>query len=309
MLLAGHAAVDEFVVLDRHWRRSPRRLALMYRRVREVRPAVTLDPQSLTKSALVAWCSGAPHRVGFARPWGRELAPNLNNQLVAATHEHLVDRSQELLAPLGLQPQAIRFDLPTHEVADQSACEILRRFHLNGRYYAMNPGASWPSKRWATAEYGRLARRLGQRLQITALITWAGEAERMMAEEVVERAGGHAVMAPATNLPQLLALLRRATFFVGSDTGPLHIAAACGTACVALFGPTRSSASGPCGPGHIVIQGPDSRPMRRGRRRHDETAMRSISCDAVFAACEQVYSRACATSGRSQQSYPTLAAS
>jgi ADP-heptose:LPS heptosyltransferase len=44
---------------------------------------------------------------------------------------------------------------------------------------------------------------------------------------------------------------------VAGDTGPLHLAAAVGTPCVGLYGPTRAERNGPYGPGHRTIQGAD----------------------------------------------------
>ena len=57
-------------------------------------------------------------------------------------------------------------------------------------------------------------------------------------------------------MAELTALLRRASVVVGSDTGPLHLAAAVGTPCVGLYGPTRAERNGPYGQGHCAIQSP-----------------------------------------------------
>ena len=48
--------------------------------------------------------------------------------------------------------------------------------------------------------------------------------------------------------------MRRARLLVGSDTGPLHLAAAVGTPCVGLFGPMPAERNGPYGPGHVAVQ-------------------------------------------------------
>jgi lipopolysaccharide heptosyltransferase I len=61
------------------------------------------------------------------------------------------------------------------------------------------------------------------------------------------------VVAPPTDLDTLLALLRRASVLVAADTGPLHLAAALGTACVGLFGPTSAQRNGPYGPRHRTL--------------------------------------------------------
>jgi ADP-heptose:LPS heptosyltransferase len=47
------------------------------------------------------------------------------------------------------------------------------------------------------------------------------------------------------DLPGLAALLARLDVFVTSDTGPMHLAAAMGTAVVALFGPSHPARYGP----------------------------------------------------------------
>ena len=68
---------------------------------------------------------------------------------------------------------------------------------------------------------------------------------------------GHAILAPPTNLDELLAVLRRASVVVAADTGPLHLAAALGTRCVGLYGPTMVERNGPYGRGHRSLESPD----------------------------------------------------
>jgi ADP-heptose:LPS heptosyltransferase len=56
-----------------------------------------------------------------------------------------------------------------------------------------------------------------------------------------------------------VAVLRRASVLVAADTGPLHLAAAVGTPCVGLYGPTRAERNGPYGSGHRTLEGRDGR--------------------------------------------------
>jgi len=46
---------------------------------------------------------------------------------------------------------------------------------------------------------------------------------------------------------------------VAADTGPLHLAAALGTPCVGLYGPTSPERNGPYGAGHRGLASPDGR--------------------------------------------------
>jgi heptosyltransferase-1 len=68
------------------------------------------------------------------------------------------------------------------------------------------------------------------------------------------------------NLAQLMAALHGARFFIGGDTGPLHLAAALGTPVVALYGPTDPAQTGPFSPGAVVLRnaGPEETTYRRG---------------------------------------------
>ncbi len=99
------------------------------------------------------------------------------------------------------------------------------------------------------------------------------------------------MLAPPTTLPELAAVLRRARIFVGSDTGPLHIAAAVGTPCVGLFGTTRPQDCGAYGPQHVHIQKRFHDGTSRERRRANNDAMLEIDVDSVVAGCEQLLRR------------------
>ena len=82
-LLQDHPAVDHTVVIPKGFLKSPARLVQIARQLRALKIDVALDPQSLTKSATLAWLSGAKRRIGFTKPIGREIAPWLNSYLVA----------------------------------------------------------------------------------------------------------------------------------------------------------------------------------------------------------------------------------
>ena len=290
-LLDRHECLDQLIVVRKGWLKSPRRLRELRRQLRAARFDVVIDPQSLTKSALVGWLSGAPRRVGFDRPRGRELSVWLNRELVQPTCEHLVDAQLELLRTLGVESPDVEFRLPRPSLVEAKTDDTIRRLHLGCDFLAINPGAGWDSRLWPAKRFGQIARELGQRYQLPSLVIWSGERELGWARTIVKGSGGHALLAPPTNLPELAALLRRARLFLSSDTGPLHIAVAVGTPCVSLHGTTRREASGPYGPQHIAIQQRYQTGTSRQRRRADNAAMREIDVETVVAACEQLLQR------------------
>jgi ADP-heptose:LPS heptosyltransferase len=148
-----------------------------------------------------------------------------------------------------------------------------------------------------------VARDLGEHHELPTVVTWAGSSELAIARQVVAKAGGHACLAPATSLPELAALLRRTKLMIASDTGPLHLAAAVGTPCLGLYGPTRAARSGPYGPQHYTIE-VEAAPIRnRRRRRQDDSAMRQISVESVCEACHDMLSQPQTDTSSSSQSH------
>ena len=117
-LLRGHEALDELIVVKRHWMKSLKRTLGLREKLRALRIDTTVDPQSLSKSAVAAWLTGAKHRIGFSSGVGRELAPFLNGTRVTPTKLHLVERSLELLAPFGIASEHAEFRIPTDAAAE-----------------------------------------------------------------------------------------------------------------------------------------------------------------------------------------------
>jgi lipopolysaccharide heptosyltransferase I len=288
-ILEGHSALDRLIVVKKGWLRSPQEVTRLRSKLRAMQFDVTLDPQSLSKSAIAAWLSGAPRRIGFARPLGRELAPLLNNQTIAAQATHVVDCQRELLKPLGVEPGAARFGIPIRTDARRFAADFLEKSRLHAGYVLLNPGAGWDSKLWPAERYGAVARCLAEKLKLPSVVVWSGDRERAWAETIVEQSGGHSTLAPSTTLPQLAALAAGARLFVGSDTGPLHLAAALGTPCVGLYGPTRPEVCGPYGPGHQAVQAFYQEGAGRERRGADNRAMQAITVEMVCDACARAF--------------------
>jgi hypothetical protein len=138
------------------------------------------------------------------------------------------------------------------------------------RLVAINPGAGRADKRWPIARLTVVAERLATEAGARILLLW-GPDEANLAREIRDGLSARAMLAPPTDLDELAGLLRRAALVVASDTGPLHLAAALGTPCLGLYGPTRSSRNGPYGVRCRALQSPDG-------------TMAGLDPDAVFQA-------------------------
>lgn len=291
-VLRENVALAEIVPVDtRGWRRAldiralwrplgafhaSGEIAELTRHLRAARFDVAIDLQGLVKSGVITAATRAPLRIGFVAAHCREpLNALFTNRRVTPPPEarHIVDRYLSLLEPLGVRARAVEFPLPPDGAAAARVDEFLAGagFKPGGRLVVLNPGAGRPDKRWPTAHFHGLARRLIDDAGASVLVIW-GPDELEEARAIVDTGpAGRAVLAPPTDLSELLAVLRRASVVVASDTGPLHLAAALGTACVGLFGPTSADRNGPYGQAHRALESRDR-------------TMPSLDVDRVFRA-------------------------
>ena len=279
-VLRGNPAIDEVAIADtRGWRRltgaragacTARAIGALVRQFRRHRFDVAVDLQGNLKSGVLTLATGAALRIGFAARRCREpLNALFTNRRVEPppAARHIVD--QQLAPPAGVAPEKATFGCPG-DPAEAGMEAALRGDGLTPGHavVALNPGAGRAAKRWPPARFAELARRLRADIGATALVLW-GPGERDEAQTIARASG--ALLAPPTDLPALLALLRRTRVLVAADTGPLHLAAALGVTCVGLYGPTDPARTGPYGAGHRVVRGPDG-------------AMASVSVEPVLAA-------------------------
>lgn len=113
-------------------------------------------------------------------------------------------------------------------------------------FVVVHPYPMYRYKQWHVEGWVELIRWLRDSGYAVALSGGPAPAERAYAETVAAAAGE-----PVLNLVGTLSfgetaeLIRRARLFVGPDTGATHVAAACGTPTLALFGPSDPVRWGP----------------------------------------------------------------
>jgi lipopolysaccharide heptosyltransferase I len=284
---AGKPLIDRaHPVKLKAWRRapfSPRTWRESRRAARELRNAhyeAVLDLQGLWKSALVVRYCGAPIRVGFERP--KETGAHwLYTLRVTPQRAHVVDQNRELVEEFTGQPAAaVRFPLPRDAAAEAWCDEELARRGLTA-FAILSPGAGWGAKRWPAESYAAVARALAREAGLPSLVN-IGPGQRELGRAVASTSGDAATVIDCT-VGRLVALTRRASLFVGGDTGPVHLAAALDVPVVAVFGPTSPERNGPYSGRAIVLRSPASRTSYAHVDRPD-AGLRSISVEEVSAA-------------------------
>ena len=138
--------------------------------------------------------------------------------------------------------------------ADRSAAE---RFlaGIERPCIAIHPGSGSPRKNWPVERWAALAALLGAQSPPPQLVLIGGEADEVSLAALSATCPG-ALIARDLPLPHLAAVLVRCRLFLGHDSGISHLAAAAGTPCVLLFGPTDPAVWAPANAHATVIVAP-----------------------------------------------------
>jgi heptosyltransferase I len=206
-----------------------------------------LDLQLSFRASLVSTLVHAPVKLGFDRARARELQWLFTNaRIPAAADEHVLDSFMGFVRSCGVTPGAAAWhiDLPP------DAVDYAARVIADSRpTLVISPCSSHRLRNWPAARYAAVADHAA-RVHGMRVVLAGGRSE-------LERRTGAAIVAQAApgttlvdqigrdTLPQLLALLSRATVLLTPDSGPAHMATMVGTPVLGLYAATRTARAGP----------------------------------------------------------------
>lgn len=239
VVAVGPAPLLSLLEVERLWDRSLDRTASRWPRAE----VAVLAPPSFS-SAWRAWTSGARRRIGF-RGEGRDLLLTDALTRPARGETHLSREYLAIAARAGASEVPVpRLIVPDHPTA---SADSSRRTAL------LAPGAVYGSaKRWPESRFSDLGRELTRRGLHVRIC--GGSADLPVCERVAAHIPGAELLAGRTSLQAQAALCAAAEVVVSNDSGMAHLAAAVGSATVAIFGSTCSSWTAPLGPRVRVVQ-------------------------------------------------------
>lgn len=176
-----------------------------------------------------------------------------------------------------------------------------------GPILAVGPTANWGAKQWPAERFALAVDRLTSAdgiLPDARVAVFAAAAERPAAQPVLDRIppGRRIDLVGHDDLLDAFALLRRCRFYVGNDSGLMHMAAAAGIPTLGLFGPSPEWRYGPWGPAGAVVRTPESFETLVSENPHfdhrrQDTLMAGLSVDAVVDAAHALWRRAASNAG------------
>lgn len=303
-LLEDHPFIHKVLRINtRTWRREGvtricREALRTFRELHAENYEIALDLQGNSKSGLFTLFSGAPLRYGFDRTACREW-PNLlattKRVSLGESEYHISDRSLAVAAaafPEGNE-RPLAGPLPVDPVLLKSVKNrLLKKGLIDHPVIVLHHGTTWETKRWPQENWADLTVELCGSLNLRPVLTWGDDNELEVVKMIQRATEGTALIWPRGSLKELAALLKMADIVVGTDTGPLHMAAAVGTPTVSLYRVTDSNRNGPRGDKHILLQVPlDCSPCLLKECERDVECSHSIDVQDVLGAIETLIKR------------------
>ncbi|HEY1899545.1 MAG TPA: glycosyltransferase family 9 protein [Steroidobacteraceae bacterium] len=238
--LMGNLSGVEFITVDKRAGRQALVRALSARQF-----DVLLHMQLALRASLIARQIRATVKLGFDRPRARELQWMFTNRRIAAhSREHVMDSFFGFAAALGVHERVLRWDLPIPEDAAETATKLIPE---GIRTLIISPCSSHALRNWSAERYAALADYASQVHGLQVLLCGGPSSlEREMGAAILRHARGPiSNRIGADTLPQLLALLSRASVLLSPDSGPVHMATTVGTPVIGLYAATNPARTGP----------------------------------------------------------------
>lgn len=156
-----------------------------------------------------------------------------------------------------LEPQRILPKVQISPLADRFAARLLKLegHQANDVLIGFHSGASSLDKQWPLENFLELAVMIKDRLN-AKVILYGSQSEKQLAEFLQKEIGDSVINAVGrTSVADLAALLSKTDILITNDSGPMHLASACGTKIISLhMGKEKCASTGPYGEGHIALQ-------------------------------------------------------
>jgi heptosyltransferase III len=185
------------------------------------------------------------------------------------------------------------YDLNLTPAERQKAEKELEGWKKSGQFIAAGIGTKVDTKDWGQENWKALFAQWCRTHPAVGMALVGSADEYGISEKIIDSWKGPWLNLCGKLTPrETAAILEKAVVFVGHDSGPMHLAAAVGTPCVAIFSAQNKPGEWyPFGMNHRVIyhQTPCYGCGLRVCNRFDKMCIRSITVDEVFGVIKELY--------------------
>jgi len=221
--------------------------------LRRYRRGTLMDLEGERFTGVLSWLSGCQRRIG---PSGKRAQRFYTEILDLDYRRHRFNAFGEIVARFntaGTPDSHLAYHLP--DAVQQFLA--MRLDPVRGKpLVAIHPGASVTYKLWPEEHFVALVGGLEAR---GWQVVWvgAGELDRDIIASVMTQLPDSSAMnfCDELSFSELVALYQQCSCFIGSDSGPMHLAASTGLPVLALFGPSVEAIWAPIGDNSKVLRG------------------------------------------------------
>ncbi len=185
------------------------------------------------------------------------------------------------------------YDLNLTLVERQKAEDEIKSWEGNHQFIAASIGTKADANDWGRENWKALFAKLSGKYAGLGLALVGSADEYGLSGKIAERWKGPRLNLCGRLTPrETAAVLERAALFIGHDSGPMHLSAAVGTPCIAIFSARNKAGKWyPFGSQHRVLyhQTPCYGCGLTVCNHFDKMCIRSITVDEVFLAMKELY--------------------
>ena len=238
--------------------KSPWKLIGFIRELRHQKFDWVIDFEHWAKfSALIAYGSGAPRRIGF-RSVGQHRHYLFTDVVEHVPGQHEVVNFLKIAGLLECPIRETYLEVWLNKDDSDWVKEFFNEMGIdpNRPVIAIHPEAGRrdePRRRFPKDRLVSVADALVERYSAQIILTGA-PSEIELSQQIASQTQSPCVVAAGkTQINQLAALFANVDLVICGNCGPMHLAAAAGTPVIALHGPTNPSQWAPWGHGHTIL--------------------------------------------------------
>jgi len=287
-LVEGNPDLNDIVVIEKN--QSKKSLLKLIRQIQKERFDVVLDFHGGPRASFITWLSKARLKIGYKIKYRNFIYDIKLPRKPQTGHFHSVENHLNFVKALGIN---VGHPPPLYlPPAQKNEVEKIEKFlednGLEGfKTVVIHISAGNEFRDWGIENLAQLIKLLTQQEGVTIVLL--GEKEDQTAEEEVLKRANLPLLSLVgkLNLRELKEFISHSALFVGSDSGPMHIAASTSTPIVAYFGPTLSAHFSPWkAEAYLIEKDYDCRPCKQKRCLYkDFRCLRSITPEEVYEAC------------------------
>lgn len=235
-------------------------LLTLYRSMRRWKPDLLVylapprGPRAIRRDLLFFRACRIPRIIGAP------TAPDLAAHRSIPGHDRWETEAERLarcLEPLGdaRVADAASWDLCLTREEKRAARQHLDNLGSGGSFIVLSIGAKVDVKDWGDANWRVVLEAVSSRASSLGLVLIGAAEERQRSDRLAKSWSGPVLNLCGSTTPrQSAAVIAQARLFIGHDSGPMHLADAVGTQCIAIFSArNRPGVWFPHGAGHVVF--------------------------------------------------------